>query len=770
MNTASKRSSGAGRLPDILSTRLLLCVGLLCLIPFLYSYSQEAVIRGRVSDALSYEPLPGVNILVDSLGGGTTDQDGRYQIMVSAGKHTLTFRYIGYRADMRIIRFHLGDTIKLNIQLQPQSIDLDPAVVSASKFEQHLSDVTVSMDVIKARFIEDINTTQLDQAINLVPGVDIFDKQASIRGGSGYSYGAGSRVLVLVDGLPMLTGDVNDVKWNYLPVEIVGQMEIIKGASSAIYGSSALNGVINVRTASPGIQPNTKVIASGGMYLRPERKELSWWWDKNPLFGGIQFSHLRKAGPLDIVVAGNIFSDAGYRKDNYQKFGRIDLGLKYSPPKLRNLSFGIHSSIHVQEASEFLIWIDADSGAFMQNPESILPNGGFRFNIDPYITFFDNRNGKHSLKSRFYKLKNDFEINPEKNNGSDYYYAEYQYYRLFKNQLHWTAGLAASYTAGKAELYGDHVGSTLALFTQFDWRITEPLLISLGFRWERYTIDRTDDESRPVIRAGLNYKVSEHTFIRASYGQGYRYPSIAEKFTSTGLGSLRIFPNPGLEPETGWSTEMGVRQGLRAGLWNGFLDLAAFWMEYRNMMEFTFGIYKPDSVTNPSLEHLGFKSINVGDARINGFEVSLTGEGPVGEANVRFFAGYTYMNPLDLNADSTGETILKYRYRHSAKGDVKVDLKKFIAGLTFSYHSFMERIDEAFEEEILGQEIFPGLKEYRQVHNKGAIVFDFRIAYQFTPSSRITFLIKNLFNKEYMGRPGDIHPPRNISLQYVLKI
>jgi outer membrane receptor protein involved in Fe transport len=97
-------------------------------------------------------------------------------------------------------------------------------------------------------------------------------------------------------------------------------------------------------------------------------------------------------------------------------------------------------------------------------------------------------------------------------------------------------------------------------------------------------------------------------------------------------------------------------------------------------------------------------------------------------------------------------------------------VKNFSTGIAFSYQSFMERIDEAFEMKILGQEFFPGLKEYRLENNKGAIVFDFRVGWQVTPSSGISLFVKNIFNKEYMGRPGDIQPPRSISLQYLFKI
>jgi iron complex outermembrane receptor protein len=249
---------------------------------------------------------------------------------------------------------------------------------------------------------------------------------------------------------------------------------------------------------------------------------------------------------------------------------------------------------------------------------------------------------------------------------------------------------------------------------------------------------------------------------------------MAEKYTSTGLASLKIFPNPELQPETGWSTEIGIRQGALLGSWTGYLDVAGFWTEYNNMIEFIFGLYPPDSLP-PTVDDIGFKSTNTGKARINGVDASLTAQGSAGPINLQFFAGYTYMNPLDLSqdttgVDTTGQQILKYRYRHSIKGDVALKYRTFDAGITVVCRSFMERIDPAFEEEILGQYFFPGLKEYRQENNKGAVVFDLRLGWQITPSSKISIFVKNLFNKEYMGRPGDIQPPCSVSVQYLLTI
>lgn len=78
----------------------------------------------------------------------------------------------------------------------------------------------MSMEVIKPSFIENTNSIDMKEAINKAPGVNIIDGQANIRGGSGYSYGAGSRVLVLVDDVPQLAADAGDVKWDFYPLKI----------------------------------------------------------------------------------------------------------------------------------------------------------------------------------------------------------------------------------------------------------------------------------------------------------------------------------------------------------------------------------------------------------------------------------------------------------------------------------------------------------------------------------------------------------------------
>jgi outer membrane cobalamin receptor len=733
-------------------------------------HAQKGIIEGTVSDALSKEKLIGVSVYTDSITGVPTNTEGYYRLDLIPGRYRLLFRYIGYQSDQRIIDLLPGDTVTLDVKLSLQQFELDMAVVTAGKYEQRLSDVTVSMEIMKAEFIQNTNTVNMETAISRIPGVDVLDGQPSIRGGSGYSFGAGSRVMIMMDGLPMLTADVNEVKWNFLPVEIVDRVEIMKGASSALYGSSALNGVVNMLTTWPGNTPETTVTLFNGVYSSPKRKELSHWWEKNPGFAGGSFATSRKLGNFDLVLGANAFNDQGYRQMDYEERIRVNFKLRHNPSRVKGLSYGLNTNVQWQNTSDFLIWQNADSGAFLQRPDAITPTTGFRFNSDPWVSYYDDQSNRHSLRTRFLKVYNRFEEDPDKDNGSDMYYGEYQFQREIRKKLNLTAGFMGLYGVTNANLYGDHYNSSVAVYSQFDYAFLNRLSASLGLRWEHYTLDRTDRESSPVMRAGLNFRAAQYTFIRASYGMGYRFPSIAEKYTSTNVGSLKVFPNPDLNSETGWSTEIGVKQGFKIREWNGFLDLAAYWTEYNDMIEFTFGVWLDDPGQIPTLNDIGFKSLNVGKARINGIDVNISGTGKVGTLPLTLFAGYTFMNPIDLSSDTLENNILKYRYRHSVKSHAELTIKKITPGITLIYNSFMERIDEAFEATILGQEIFPGLKDYRLANNKGFVVVDISLAYLLSPQIRVAMLINNLFNKEYMGRPGDIRPPRNVSVQLIVKV
>ncbi|HXC03399.1 MAG TPA: carboxypeptidase-like regulatory domain-containing protein, partial [Bacteroidia bacterium] len=166
--------------------------------------SAQVLVKGKITDKQNGDELIGVTVIADSKNGAITDLHGNYSLRLSEGKHHLEFRMMGYNAGVKDIDLRTGDSLVLNLPLETNTKALETVVVSAGKFEQKLEDVTVSMEVISPKLVESRNTTSMDQIINQVPGLDVIDGQANIRGGSGYSYGGGSRVLLLVDDMPLL--------------------------------------------------------------------------------------------------------------------------------------------------------------------------------------------------------------------------------------------------------------------------------------------------------------------------------------------------------------------------------------------------------------------------------------------------------------------------------------------------------------------------------------------------------------------------------------
>lgn len=734
----------------------------------------KGTISGTISDAGTGEPLVGVNISANRRSGTISDLNGAFSITLQQGKHLIEFSYVGYSEQRREITLNEGESIQLEIRMEEGREMLDEVVVSAGKYEQKLSEVTVSMEVIKSQQLSDQNIVSLDMILEKTPGISILDGQPSIRGGSGFSYGAGSRVLMLVDDLPMLTADAGDIKWSYLPVENVNQVEVIKGASSVLYGSSALNGVINLRTRFPGIEPATEVTLFGGGYMKPARKELIWR-EGPPLFAGGSFSHLRKIGNLDLSLGGNYFKNEGYREVEYENRIRGNVGLRYWFKKIEGLSLGIATSAMYVDQGDFLLWQNADSGAYRQNPESMTPLTGYRYNVDPFVEYSTRSGDKHSLKTRLYSVKNST-LNSDRNSASKLWYAEYRYLKRFRSQTYWTSGLSFTRNTVVANLYDDHMGSNASVYSQIDANLVNRLKLSSGVRWEINTLDGDLYYSIPVLRAGLNYQAGESTFLRLSFGQGYRFPSVAEKFTDTDIGGLKIFPNPELEPELGWSAEMGVKHGVSLGSWSGFADVALFWTEYQNMIEFTFGVYPPRPDDIPTFEDIGFKALNIGTARIYGIESTFSAAGKVGQVGLQFSGGYTVMNPVDPSLLDSAEIveedgqILKYRRRHLVKADLEAGVWKMFGGINLEYNSRMINVDEAFLDPFIGNLLLPGFPAYWDEHDTGYALLDFRLGWRITQMIRITAILRNAFNVEYLGRPGDIGAPRNITVQLRLDL
>lgn len=767
--------------------------------------AQKAVVHGFVADASDQKFLMGVNIMEKVNSGGTsTDENGYFYLELEPGPQILEFSYLGYETQRRAIDASAGEVIEIKILLSQKESLLTTVVVTASKYEKKIGEETVSLDVIRPAMIESQNLTTVDKAIEQDPGVTIIDRQVNIRGGAGYSYGAGSRVQVLLDGLPILQADAGLPNWSSIPLENVGQIEIIKGAASALYGSSAMNGIVNVRTAYPTGRPVTKISVWGGAYIIPKDQsgqKLDWWnrtmeelkdhnqhlepeYLKRPYDAGISMAHRQKIGKLDLVIGGQTVSNQDQKYFSFERYGRFSTQIRYRQSE--NFHFGINSFIQGGESGSFFLW-NGNEGIDKYLPARITgaptKTKILRIAMDPFITYQNEEGNTHKFLSRWYKTDNH--SNNDQGNFSNYFYGEYQYQKNWEaNGLTLTSGMVGTHVNVKAPLYdtGDDrlFGRGFAVYIQAEKNVFEKLNLSAGARLENHWITGGDAETKPVIRAGMNYQAAEYTFLRASFGQGFRFPTIAEKFINTSLGKeMGIVPNSSLNSESGISAELGLKQGFRWGSLFAFADVAGFYNRYVNMMEF-------NPTNDPSVLgdfDFGFQSQNVGNTQILGAEISLQGEIQGSEKmHSSGWVGYTFLIPTYLDWEKVrGESsstynVLKYRFRHTFTGSWDFDFFGWSAGLSAKYFSFMENIDRTFISFI------PGLLDYRNNRKKdplhfdpekkgqyrGDLLLDARAGYSFLAGNnqyKISMIVKNLMNREYSLRPGMMEAPFSYTLR-----
>lgn len=776
---------------------------------FLYPSLLFCQVTGSVKDNTTKDPIIGAKVFASNNERAISNTEGNFSINTKPEDFPLTVitSMLGYPNDTTIIEQEGDITIFLSEPVKT----METVVVTAGRRGQNIEEVTISMDVLKPELIDNKGFRDLEDAIGQTPGVHTMDGQVSIRGGSGFAYGAGSRVMLLWNGMPLLSADAGDAKFNAVPMESASQIEVIKGASSVLYGSGALNGIISLSEREPTTKGLTRVKLQSGIYDNPKRSSLKWW-GRNPTFHMAEVFHGKMYKKFGFTVSANGVSADGYRQGENEDRGRITGTLFFYPEKVRGLKAGIGFNAQLQRNTNFIIW-ESDSlgyqpsgGATPGDPASTLGHfRGTRINVDPYVRYIDKYSNSHSLKTRMYYVQNKNLYNEGQTSSSVVSYADYQFQRRFNFGMNLTTGLTGIHNWVNSGLYGQHNSINTALYAQLEQKFWGKLDLTAGVRVEYFEQDgRTGDSDfyltkdstaklpvYPIFRAGIHYEPVKGTHLRTSFGQGIRYPSVAERYTVTSVGALNIFPNGNLLPEKGWAAELGIKQIVPIGKnWKGIFDLAGFINHYENMMEFEFGIYNPDTIPlsidpgDPGFlgKWIGFRAANNESARITGLEASFSSIGKIGEVELASLIGYTYMDPVSLNRDSTYVTslssyevgedgtatwdnTLKYRFRHLFRGDIEATWKGISIGFSARYNSKVVNIDDVFEENIFGTEILPGLKEYRKNYDNGALVFDARAGYKFLEHYRVSFIVNNFLNAEYTTRPGDIQAPRNFIIQ-----
>ena len=885
-------------------------------------------VSGVVTDFQTREPLIGVTVCDknDPSKGTVTDFDGHYTLLVDTKKPTmLSFSYVGYDTETRSVT---SVTKVINVPLLQHNEVLDDVVVTAGRFEQRSTDVTVSMEVLKPQALRSQAPTDLSSTLQTLPGVEIIDKQPSIRGGGGWTYSVGSRCQVLMDGMSILNPKTGEINWNNVPLENVGQVEVIKGASSVLYGSSALNGVINVRTQRPGLKPETKISGYVGIY--DNYKEYAYTGARLPLYYGAEASHARRVGNFDVSGAISGFKDEGFRQQSFNDRVRLGGNLTYHQPMEagKYMTMGANVNYVANQYGDFFIW-RSPKDPIHPSPLTNMGRKEHNFNIDPFWNYDNADNGtSHKLRARFYLTSDNlttpsatmtteelakwavqsFDMDKVKGyydqyksytdggmsakdaivltfqevaipvmnedwldavksginlvqNGLGYTgtiaelqdvvayamnllsdqnptrpeltyngYLDYQFAKQWNSGVRLTTGVNWNHITNTANVTGTHHTDNVAAYLQYDHRIADKLSLSAGMRLEYYRMDDHYKEAniqigkwlcpvRPVFRAGLNWEIYKAGFLRASFGQGYRNPSITEKFARKDIGGVGVYPNHDIKPESGFNAEIGYKQLYKFGPITGTLDVAAFYTEYRNMIEYQFGLFRnsdysminsmddvvseaqniiDDIMATKSLSNagigIGAQFVNVNHARIYGAEISTAGKVDITkDMGLRYTIGYTftqpedvdnakrieeektYTDPLQMKNKSNDSKYLKYRNKHSFKTSIDYNYKWFSLGVNMMYRSKMLAVDYIMVDErekaepdlmdyvrdfVFGYEDGVSLHDYWMEHNTGVFTMDLRASVRFKEHVEVQFLINNLLNAEYSFRPMALAAPR----------
>jgi outer membrane receptor for ferrienterochelin and colicins len=644
--------------------RLLAAVALLA-VPAASALAQDGAVRGVVRNARTDSTVAGAVVIVSgTLLGATADEGGRFRLPgVPAGAATLRVFAIGYTSHTERVTIVAGRTLDLSVRLAPSALSIAPVVVTASRRPEAAAQAAVSVSELPAVEIMRHDVSNIEAALPFVPGVTFNGPgQMDIRGSTGTAAGVGSRVLILLDGHPMLSADGGEIIWEALPLLDVQRVEVIKGAYSAVYGSNALGGVANIITSPIATDPRTVIRAHYDYIQVPGEYRFA---DHAPTADGVELQHSQVIGGVGVRVAGSReASDGAMQNGNYARWF------------LRTKVTSRPGSAHPWDG--YAIWSRNDAGNFLA-----WRSGSQPFEVDSqylgdravYETLYAGGTLTPLVGSRAI-----LKVSPSVsyNGNQDYFHTDQDYHRAWRGgtsvQLtlqpdprHTVlTGVDGALTTLRSNFLGTPTLRDFGVYAQDQWAVTPRLQATIGGRVDYHSTTQSRAESSFNPKLAVRYLLSPRVTLRASVGRGYRAPSAIEQFVSAVQFGYRVIPNPALHGENAVSGEVGIN----AGLWRGVrLDAALFESVYHDLIGPTAA---PDSV-------FVFQFRNVQRARIRGLDAGLDAAIVPGLLQARL--SYMYLDPVDLETHQW----LPYRSRHNAT--LSLDALGGLAGLDVRYRS-----------------------------------------------------------------------------------
>lgn len=626
---------------------------LLLFLPLL-SVAQTGIIKGVVKCGDESVPFANVGLIGTSF-GAATDIDGKFSLEnVPAGKYTLQISSVGFKNYRKAVVLESGITTRVNANMEKTSAQLDEFVVTGTLKEVSIMESAVPIKVYKPIYFRKNPTPALFEALQIVNGVRPQINCSVCNTGDVHINGMeGPYTMITIDGMPIVGGLSTVYGLNGIPNSMIGQMEVVKGPASTLFGSEAVGGLINVITKAPEETPRVSVDVFGtswgevntdlGVMFKPSKKITS----------SLGVSYFKYDNPID--NNGDNFTDLTLQD-------RVSVFNKWSFKRKEDKEF----SMAVR-----YIYEDRWGGEMQWTPEF---RGGDSIYGESIYTSRYEVIGKYQLplKERFMLSFSYSDHDQNSVYGNTPYLAQQ---KIAFSQLYWDKKLDVHDilvgAAFRFNYYDDNTPATYSLdtlnpknepdvaslpgiFVQDAISINEKNKVLLGTRYDY------DSRHGSIFTPRFNYKWSpnDRNTVRLSAGTGYRVVNLFTEDHAAATGAREVVINGTLDPETSYNANLNYQRFINTKF--GFInfDASVFYTYFTNKIS-------PDYETNP---------LQIIYENIDGYAVSQ---------GASFDLGINFSIPLDIKVGATFIDV--YEMNNDVNGNLRREKQLLTENISGTY-------------------------------------------------------------------------------------
>ena len=606
--------------------------------------------------------------------------------------------------------------------------------VTANRMALLNLDTPAAMDVITDKDIMNSGAKNAFDAVNMVPGITSFS-----YGASGLEYGAmDSRVnirglergsLILVNGVPMNLNGKGGL--SSIPTGSIARIEVLKGAASALYGSDAMSGVVNVITKTPTKEGGSATIGVGNMGSQTYKINYG-----TPRFLiGIERGFFGKQDPSTPVRTDSVSHPRGYEyytaRDKGNSLG-IFMSGKLSDKVTLNFSRFEGKSAYAQLSTE--------SNATNRNRHSTTYAYDDSKNNASLIYKDGNTTGTLFYNDRDLKGKNRKHSLPSyTSNDSNYIARQYGFdvqhewdFRGGKDYLiAGVLGKRETYRTTSGPVYASPHRHSLALYGSYSYQINPKWTTVLGLR---YTDIKDPVKNQHVLtpQFQLNHRINKESSVYMNVGKAFTMPNLSDTFKTVNR-QYQSVSGRNLKPEEGWNYELGYKHITNKDSWK----VAAFYMDFKNFFS-----WKPDSNGKMTIRVNGGRFRNVGVEAQYGRKLT---------DRLKVTVGASYSNPKQMEIDKN--------YWQQANPKLQ-----FTGGIHYNSSTWTAGSSINF--------VTKRMKNRDGGINPNLVAWNAYVGYQFNENSSVRLDARNLLNRHNVISNGDWEywdEPFNYQLSYTQK-